>query len=472
MKKLLIILSLFTCISVQSQDIEAAPNAIKMGYNFTTVSQNVVFDNTMRAGGTFTLSTQAMDGGGRAPGDPFVIRMVFYNSSNAVVNTAQLSNTLVYGSATPATYTTTTTNCGGSCANVAYVKVEFYGKDGGYWAGNYGPYIINPSLSFNGGSNILYNPEFGVYGTNGFAQGWTSTAGWQNCALYSGAATCVINNGAPVNGGTYSASGGSTSGSAGGYTAPPPEPTYTSNISAAQQSRVDAFRARTYTDASIHIDQIGDNNTIIIDQAGRGTIKGIGQQDARIQGNYNNITIRQGVTTDSGSNEINLRVVGDTNTLKLNQARTTQDVAIGTNGHYLSTDIYGSNNFLTTQQTNTGGIGGHYMETTITGNANNVTAKQTDNGNKLMFVNVNGSSNTVNATQKDTGQHYLDLKLTGNNHSVSSVQQGSTQNRATIELINNGGGAAIDMIQNGGSIYNITTTCVTAGGCAPITVRQ
>jgi hypothetical protein len=64
-------------------------------------------------------------------GDPFTIKMVFYNSSNAIVNTAQLSNTLVYGSATPATYTTTTTNCGGSCANVAYVKVEFYGKDGG-----------------------------------------------------------------------------------------------------------------------------------------------------------------------------------------------------------------------------------------------------------------------------------------------------------------------------------------------------
>ena len=73
----------------------AAPNAIKMGYNFTTVSQTVVFDNTMRAGGTFTLSTQAMDGGGRTPGDPFTIKMVFYNSSNAIVNTAQLSNTLV-----------------------------------------------------------------------------------------------------------------------------------------------------------------------------------------------------------------------------------------------------------------------------------------------------------------------------------------------------------------------------------------
>jgi hypothetical protein len=91
-------------------------NAIKMGYNFVTVSQTVVFNSAMQAGGTFTLSTQAMDGGGRAPGDPFTIKMVFYNSSNAIVNTAQLSNTLVYGATTPATYTTTTTNCGGSCA--------------------------------------------------------------------------------------------------------------------------------------------------------------------------------------------------------------------------------------------------------------------------------------------------------------------------------------------------------------------
>ena len=252
----------------------------------------------------------------------------------------------------------------------------------------------------------------------------------------------------------------------------PAAPQYSSSITTQQQARVDAYRSRSYADASIHIDQVGNNNNIVIDQYGRGTIKGIGQQDAVINGNYNNITIRQGVTTDPGSNEINLRVVGDTNTLNLNQARTTQGTAIGTNGHYLSTDIYGSSNTLTTQQSNTGGVGGHYMETTISGNTNNVIVKQTDNGNKIMFVTVNGSSNTVDATQKDSGQHYLDLKLTGNNHTVTSVQQGNTQNRATIELINGGGGASIDMIQNGGQIYNITTTCVTAGGCGTITVRQ
>ena len=77
MKRLLLILLLSFSLTAQAVD-----NAIKMGYNFTTVSQTVVFDNTMRAGGALTFSANAMDGGGRAPGDPFTMKLVFYNSSN------------------------------------------------------------------------------------------------------------------------------------------------------------------------------------------------------------------------------------------------------------------------------------------------------------------------------------------------------------------------------------------------------
>jgi len=289
----------------------AADNAIRMAYNFTTVAQTVVFDNTMRAGGTLTLSVNAMDGGGRAPGDPFVIKLVFYNGSNQITNTAQLTSTLVYGSATPKAYTMTTTNCGGSCASVAYVKVEFYGKDGGYWAGNYGPYVISPSLSFNGGPNILYNPEFGIHGTNGFAQGWTSTAGWQNCALYSGSATCVVNNGASVNGGTYSASGGTTSGTSGGYVASPPSPTYSSGITTAQEARKTSATTlrNSQTGNEIHIEQIGNNN---------------------------NFTVRQGVSS-AGKNRIELYSNGSSNNYNLNQGYLTDGNVSANDGnnHYL-----------------------------------------------------------------------------------------------------------------------------------------
>ena len=249
----------------------AADNAIKMAYNFTTVSQNVVFNSAMQSGGTLQLSAQVNDGGGRNPGDPFTMKLVFYNSSNAVVNTVQQAYTLTLGAAA-ATYSVTATNCGGSCANVAYVSVQFYGKDGGYWAGNYGPQIQSPILSYNGGSNILYNPEFGTYSGNAFAQGWTSTAGWQNCALYSGSATCVIDNGASVNSGNYSATGGSTSGSAGGYTAAPSLCCGASstqfNADATNTAKVTVFVNRTTADSKVYVDQVGDSNTITI-QIGR-----------------------------------------------------------------------------------------------------------------------------------------------------------------------------------------------------------
>jgi hypothetical protein len=464
-------MELYCASRVQAQ---TASNAIKMGYNFVTVSQAVVFNSAMQAGGTLTFSAQAMDGGGRAPGDPFTMRLVFYNSSNQVITTVQQANTLTYGSATPQTYTVTATNCGGSCASVAYVSVEFYGKDGGYWAGNYGPYIIDPSLTFNGGSNILYNPGFGIYGGNTFAQGWSSSNGWQSCALYSGAQTCVINNGAPVNGGTYSATGGTTSGTAGGYSAAPPAPTYTANITAAQQARVTAFQTRTVVNNTIYIDQVGDNNTLSVTQSGRANeVRGIGQQAAQIQGSSNSVTIRQGDLDTTGKNSLELRVIGGNNVLNLNQSVTATGASTNSsNNHYQSVDVAGSYNAVTTQQNNNGGVGGHYMETTITGNTNTLNATQTNNGNKTLFNTITGNNNTVSVVQKDGGQHYLENTLTGNGNTITAVQEGATANRASITINNQGGPGAVDLIQSGGAVYNITTTCVTAGGCGTVTVRQ
>jgi hypothetical protein len=252
-------------------------------------------------------------------------------------------------------------------------------------------------------------------------------------------------------------------------------PAYSSSITNTQQSRVDAFRARTSSEAGIHIEQIGDNNTITIVQKGRSSIMGIGQDKALIDGDSNNITIRQGVSA-TGNNEIKLRVVGNTNTLNLNQANTTQGIAIGGNGHYLYTDISGSLNTLTTQQSNTGGVGGHYAETTISGNSNNVTKLQTGNGNKIMFTNITGNNNTVTANQKDTGQHYLDLKLMGNGHSANIVQVGSASHRATIDLTNAGGSSSVILNQNSNTtpqVYSIQQSCANPAGCsATVTQNQ
>jgi hypothetical protein len=241
-----------------------------------------------------------------------------------------------------------------------------------------------------------------------------------------------------------------------------------SDITASQQTKIDVWTNKTITDGNkIYIEQIGGSgNTITMDQDGNKNLI-----NATISGNSNAITANQG-TQGIGQNEIKINLVGDSNTLNINQARTTQGTAIGGNGHYQAVDIGGSNNTLITQQSNTGGVGGHYMETTINGNQNSVTSRQTDNGNKIMFTSVTGNNNTVEAVQKGTGQHYLENKLTGNNNSVSALQEGSTANRATLDLTNAGGPASVILQQNGGQNVTVITSCATAGGCAPITVRQ
>ncbi len=421
----------------------AVDNAIKMAYNFTTVSQTVVFDSAMQSGGTLTLSAQIADGGGRNPGDPITLKLVFYNSSNAVITTVQQAYTMVLGVAA-STYSVTATNCGGSCASVAYVSVQFYGKDGGFWAGNYGPYIQSPVLTYNGGGNILYNPQFGIYNTNTYAQGWTSSAGWQNCALYSGAATCVIDNGAQVNGGTYSATGGTTSGTSGGYTAAPAAPTYSSSITTEQQSRKTSESAQRTSQSGngIYIDQIGDNN---------------------------NITIRQGITI-GGKNRIELYANGNNNTLNLNQGYNADgSIPISEfNNHYQYLNISGASNNVTTKQINGTSTVGHFMETTISGNTNTINATQQGTGSKTLFLNVNGGSNGVTVNQKEGGQHYLDLSLTGNGHTVNATQQGTGNHAATISFTNSGGASTLNMNQSGSTnqTYSINQSCANASGCS------
>lgn len=393
----------------------AADNAIKMAYNFTTVSQNVVFNSTMQSGGTLQLSAQIADGGGRNPGDPVTLKLVFYNSSNAVVATVQQAYTLTLGAAA-ATYSVTATNCGGSCANVAYVSVQFYGKDGGYWAGNYGPMITSPSLTFNGGSNILYNPEFGTYSGNAYAQGWTSSAGWQNCALYSGSATCVIDNGASVNGGNYSATGGSTSGSAGGYTAAPSLCCGASsaqfNADTTNTSKVQTFVSRTSADSKVYVDQIGSFNTITIQQTGT-------------RNNYASYT---------GN--------GDSNTVSITQ----------------------SGNAST--QSN-------YTELSITGNSNTASITQTSNGGgKGVFATIANNSNALTIQQKDSGSHYAEINLSGGSKTVDLLQQGSASHMAKITL--SGQPVGLNLNQSGSTqqFYSINYNCTTQGGCAAISVTQ
>lgn len=252
---------------------------------------------------------------------------------------------------------------------------------------------------------------------------------------------------------------------------------YTSNITNAQQTNITANLGRTTSLSNgneIYIEQIGNSNTTTITQSGNyNKITGTTNQTATISGNNNSTTIRQ--NSGTGKNLIDLNVSGTgNNTLNLNQGYGT-DGTISSNelgNNYQKIDVQGSYNTITTQQTRTVGTVGNYMEQSVSGNYNSITSTQTGDS-KLLFNSITGNNNTVNTTQSGTGaQHYIDLTLTGNGNSATVNQSGNTQNKATIVINNIGGPAGVDLTQTGGQTYNITTNCVTLGGCGTTTVRQ
>ena len=252
---------------------------------------------------------------------------------------------------------------------------------------------------------------------------------------------------------------------------------YISNITGGQQTNITANLNRTTALANgneIYIDQVGNNNTTTITQTGNyNKITGTANQTATIAGDSNSTTIRQ--NSGSGKNLIDLNVSGTgSNTLNLNQGYLTDGTLSGNQlgGNYQKVDVQGNNNTVTTQQNRDVGTVGNYMEHSIIGNFNSITSTQSGD-NKLLFNSISGTYNTVSTTQSGTGaQHYIDLTLTGPGNTATVTQSGNTQNKATIVINNIGGPAGVDLTQTGGQTYNITTNCVTLGGCGTTTVTQ
>jgi hypothetical protein len=463
-------------------------NVIAMSYATMSIYQNIVLSSAEKSGGTFTLSVQAKDGGGRGPpnfpSDVANLTMKYYNSSGTLLATSTSNNSTTYGESTYRTYTLTSPNCGGSCANVYYVQISFTGNDGGYWSGNVGTNFMAPVLTFTPtgsatptAANLLYNPEFGVYGT------YTSTSGpqgWWNTTNAWGGNTHpqLVNNGATVNtdAGGYLVQGGTLSGTVGGY--PSTAVTYTSSITATQQSTYTASQTKVTatTGNSIYIDQVGSNNTITITQVGtKNKVAGTGQQSAPIVGDGNTVTVRQGDPsgTTTRANVTEFGIYGSYNTVNLNQGTDSQGAGTGQDvgGHYIYNYVNGSNNSVTaSQQNTTTSTAGQFLSNTVNGNSNTQNFVQSGAGGHQIFSAVTGDSNTMSVTQSGNGGHYLQVTEYGNGNDAQVTQSGNTKNNATINLTNNGAPASVTLQQSGGAVYNIDRTCTTT--CGRVTVSQ
>jgi hypothetical protein len=163
--------------------------------------------------------------------------------------------------------------------------------------------------------------------------------------------------------------------------------------------------------------------------------------------------------------KVSIEQIGNSNTITVNQT--------GTEDNSLQYTGNGSFNTVTVMQSGTGATIANYAEVAITGNSNTVSlTQQSTGGTKSAFITVNDNNNTITAQQKDSGSHYLNLTVSGGNKTVDVLQQGSANHMANISLSGNQTGLNLTQSGSQQQFYSIQHTCSTAGGCGTITVQQ
>ena len=279
---------------------------------------------------------------------------------------------------------------------------------------------------------------------------------------YSDGSQTVVNNGSAILLSTTTVGGGS-------------------GITNAEQSAMNISRsqqANLPTTSHVYIDQIGSGDHINITVNNQSNLIGGQDQTAmKIRGGNNTVNIHQGdpTTTASTHNVIAADLLGGSNSLTVNQGTDANGNGSGadTGYHYSSIYVSGVNNSVNVQQQATiNNNVGNYASINVTGNQNNIGLIQTGNSPKQLFTTVLGNQNTETVSQTGLGQHFLDINLNGDGNSAVVNQSGNTANTATINLVNAGGAASVNLTQTGGQSYGITQTCVQAGGCGTVTVRQ
>lgn len=182
--------------------------------------------------------------------------------------------------------------------------------------------------------------------------------------------------------------------------------------------------------------------------------------DATNQSRVLNFTNR--TTNDS---RVYIEQIGNMNTIAVQQ--------IGTKNNYAEYTGNGSSNNISISQAGNASTQVNYTDITVNGNSNTVNiTQQSTGGSKGAFATINNNNNSLIIQQKDSGNHYTEITLSGGNKNVDVTQQGSASHMARINL--SGLAQDLSLTQSGSTqqYYSITSNCATAGGCAKITVNQ
>ena len=167
----------------------------------------------------------------------------------------------------------------------------------------------------------------------------------------------------------------------------------------------------------------------------------------------------------SNDTQISIEQIGNNNSIQINQSGTPNNyVKYYGNGSFNNTNISQSSSSLTAT---------NYTDISVAGSNNDLTiTQQSSGGTKSAFIDVSNGNNSVTLLQKDSGSHYTDITLSGGNKTVDITQQGSGNHQASINLSGQSSSLSLSQSGNSAQYYSINFNCNTSGGCAPIQVNQ
>jgi hypothetical protein len=221
-----------------------------------------------------------------------------------------------------------------------------------------------------------------------------------------------------------------------------------------------------YYDANNTTTSTATSNTIVDPTTAAANTLCCGGSAAAFNANPTNTAkVQAFVNRTTADSQVHIEQIGTQNVVEVNQS--------GTRNNYVEYYGNGLSNDINIAQSGNASTQANYVDLRVVGNFNSVDLQQTSTGGtKGIFADVSGNNNSLLVQQKDGGSHYAEITLSGGNKNVDVLQQGSASHMAKVNL--SGTGTDLSLTQSGSTqnYYSITHNCTTVGGCAKITVTQ
>ena len=221
-----------------------------------------------------------------------------------------------------------------------------------------------------------------------------------------------------------------------------------------------------YYDANSTTTSTASSNTIVDPVNAAANTLCCGGSAASFNANTTNTAkVMTFVNRTTADSQVHIEQIGTQNVVEVNQS--------GTRNNYVEYYGNGLSNSVDITQTGNALTQANYVDLRVVGNFNSVNLQQlSTGGTKGIFADVSGNNNSLLVQQKDSGSHYAEITLSGGNKNVDVLQQGSASHMAKVNL--SGTPTDLSLTQSGSTqnYYSITHNCTTVGGCAKITVTQ